>query len=77
MDADVPTVEKVLSRMKKDGKGIIGMKVFGAGRLRDRTDECLEYVLGLDSVDAFTIGQEHQGETKDLLKKIPAASVRG
>jgi len=74
MDADVPTVERLLRRMHKDGKSIIGMKIFGAGRLRDRVDECLQYVLGLDFVDAFTIGQESQGQMQDLLRRIPAAS---
>jgi len=74
MDADVPTVEKVLRRMHKDGKGVIGMKIFGAGRLRNRVDECLQYVVGLDFVDAFTIGQESQGQMQDLLRRIPAAS---
>lgn len=77
MDADVPTVEKILKQMKKDGKGVIGMKVLGAGRLRYMVDESLEYVLSLDSVDAFTIGQESQGEMRDLIKRIPEASVRG
>ena len=74
MDADVPTVERVLRRMHKDGKGVIGMKIFGAGRLRDRVDECLQYVLGIDFVDAFTIGQESQGQMQDLLRRIPASS---
>jgi len=77
MDADVPTVEKVLNRMKKSGKGVIGMKVFGAGRLVHKADESLQYVMNQGSVDAFTIGQENQSEMRDLLKKIPAASVRG
>jgi aryl-alcohol dehydrogenase-like predicted oxidoreductase len=75
MDADVPTVEGVVHRMHKDGKGIIGMKIFGAGRLRDRVDECLQYVLGLDFVDAFTIGQESQRQMEDLLRRIPLASI--
>ncbi|OGU31058.1 MAG: aldo/keto reductase [Ignavibacteria bacterium GWA2_55_11] len=76
MDADVAEVTKVLTDMHKAGKGVIGMKIFGAGRLRNRVDECLQFVLGLDCVDAFTIGQEHTRETQDLLKRIPEASVR-
>jgi predicted aldo/keto reductase-like oxidoreductase len=75
MDADVPTVVKILRSMHKDGKGIVGMKIFGSGQLRNRIDECLRYVLGLDCVDAFTIGQENQAEMRDLLKRIPEASV--
>ena len=77
MDADVPTVEKVLKKMKAQGKGIIGMKIFGAGRLRGQVDECLQYTLAQDFVDTFTIGQENAKEMNDLVKRIPAASVRG
>jgi len=50
------------------------MKIFGACQLRDRIDECLRYILNLDCVDAFTIGQESQEEMRDLLKRISEAS---
>ena len=75
MDADVPIVEKVLQKMHNDGKGIVGMKIFGGGRLVNKVDECLRYVLNLDFVDAFTIGQENPKEMQDLLKRIPEASI--
>lgn len=77
MDAEVPVVVKVLREMKQKGKGIIGMKILGAGRLRNRADECLQYALALDCVDCFTIGAESRLELEDLLAKIPAASTRG
>lgn len=77
MDADPATVISVLREMKKAGKGIIGMKILGAGRLRNRADEALQYALSLDCVDCFTIGSESRLELEDLVKKIPAASVRG
>ena len=77
MDADVPTVTKVLQRMKDNGKGIIGMKVIGAGRLADRIDECLQFQLAAEFIDCFTIGQESVEEFYDLQKRIPAASTRG
>ena len=77
MDADPETVLSVLRQMKKSGKGIIGMKILGAGRLRNRADEALQFALSLDCVDCFTIGSESRLEMEDLVKKIPAASVRG
>ncbi len=77
MDASVPTVVKVLRKMHDDGKGVVGMKILGAGRLVDKCDDCLKYVLGLDFVDAFTIGQRGQDEMMDLLERIPAASLAG
>lgn len=70
MDADVPRVIKVLEGMHQKGKAVIGMKILGAGRLSNRVDECLDYVLGLDCVDAFTIGQENVTEMKDLIRRI-------
>lgn len=77
MDADMPTVREVLKKMKARGKGIIGMKVLGAGSLRDRIDECLQFQLGSSFIDCFTIGQESVEQFNDLQRRIPAASVRG
>jgi 1-deoxyxylulose-5-phosphate synthase len=77
MDASPDVVRPVLQQMKAKGKGIIGMKVFGAGRLRDKVDECLQHELAQDFIDCFTIGAESRAELQDLINKIPAASVRG
>jgi aryl-alcohol dehydrogenase-like predicted oxidoreductase len=77
MDSDPQTVISVLKQMKASGKGVIGMKILGAGRLRNKADECLQFALSLDCVDCFTIGAESRDEMLDLTRKIPAASVRG
>jgi aryl-alcohol dehydrogenase-like predicted oxidoreductase len=70
MDDVIPKVVKVLQAMHKNGKGIIGMKVLGGGRLRNHVDKCLRYVIDLDCVDAFTIGQENINEMTDLINRI-------
>jgi aryl-alcohol dehydrogenase-like predicted oxidoreductase len=77
MDADPPTVIAVLKQMKTAGKGVMGMKILGAGRLRNKVDESLQFALSLDCVDCFTIGAESRAELADLVLKMPAASVRG
>lgn len=77
MDADVETVQKVLKRMKANGKAIINMKVYGAGKLVDRKDECLEFHTGADFMDCFTLGIESYEQLKDIQKRLPEASVRG
>jgi aryl-alcohol dehydrogenase-like predicted oxidoreductase len=77
MDADVATVQKVLTRMKKNGKAIIGMKVYGQGRLADKKDECLEFHTGAGFIDHFTLGIESYDQLKDIQKRLPEASVRG
>lgn len=75
---DYNVVLSVLKEMKAAGKGIIGMKVLGAGALRHKVDEALQFNLAhADVIDCFTIGSESRAELEDLLKKIPAASVRG
>jgi predicted aldo/keto reductase-like oxidoreductase len=74
MDADPRTVTAVLREMKTAGKGVIGMKILGAGRLRNRVDEMLRFALSLDCVDCFTIGAEDRAEMLDLVRRIPAVS---
>jgi aryl-alcohol dehydrogenase-like predicted oxidoreductase len=76
MDADVPTVTKVLTRMKENGKAIIGMKVYGCGQLLDKKDECLQFQTGTGLTDAFTMGLESIEQLKDIQKRLPEASVR-
>jgi hypothetical protein len=77
MDADPQTVIGVLRQMKAAGKGVIGMKILGAGKLREKVDESLQFALSLDCVDCFTIGSESREELNGLVAKIPAASTRG
>ncbi len=77
MDADTPTVLAVLREMKAKGKGIIGMKLLGAGKLADHADECFQWNLAQDCVDCFTLGMESPAQLQSALKQIPAASVRG
>ncbi|GAB4235465.1 MAG: aldo/keto reductase [Acidobacteriota bacterium] len=73
MDADVDTVLGVLRQMKAAGKGIIGMKILGAGGLRNRIDEALHFALSQDCVDCFTIGTESREEFRDLYGRIERA----
>jgi 1-deoxyxylulose-5-phosphate synthase len=73
MDADPNTVIAVLKEMKAQGKAVIGMKILGAGQLRDRQDDAIRYALSLGILDAFTIGAENRGEQEDLIRRIAAA----
>lgn len=63
--------------MDADPATVIGVKIFGAGKIRDKTDECLQFALSPDCVDAFIIGSESLEELEQLMTKIPNASVRG
>jgi aryl-alcohol dehydrogenase-like predicted oxidoreductase len=74
MDADPATVIGVMKEMKASGKALVGMKILGAGQLRDRQDEAIKYALSLGLLDAFTIGAESKAEQEDLIKRIAAAA---
>ncbi|MCS7314217.1 MAG: aldo/keto reductase [Bryobacterales bacterium] len=77
MDGPPEKIVPVLRTAKAAGKGIIGMKIFGVGRLRSRADECLRYALTLDCVDCFTIGVESRQELEDLVARIGRAGAAG
>jgi len=74
MDANPDTVVSVIREMKAAGKGVVGMKILGAGDMRNRQDEALKYALSLGLLDAFTIGAESQAEQQDLIRRIAAAA---
>jgi 1-deoxyxylulose-5-phosphate synthase len=74
MDADPETVVSVIRQMKSAGKAVIGMKILGQGDLRDRQDEALKFALGLNLLDALTIGAESVAEQNDLLRRIATAA---
>lgn len=76
MDADVDTVHQVLTEMKEAGKAVIGMKVYGAGDLLHKKDECLEFHTGAKFIDSFTLGIESIEQLRDIQKRLPEASVR-
>ena len=73
MDADPATVIGVLKQMKASGKAVVGMKILGAGELRNRQDEALKHALSLGILDAFTIGAESRAEQEDLIRRIATA----
>jgi 1-deoxyxylulose-5-phosphate synthase len=74
MDAKPDEVVSVIREMKAAGKGVVGMKILGAGDMRSRQDEAIKYALSLGLLDAFTIGAENKSEQEDLIHRISAAA---
>jgi aryl-alcohol dehydrogenase-like predicted oxidoreductase len=64
-------VASVLEEMHNAGKGIVGMKILGEGRINtpERKDASLRYVLGLGTVNAFIIGFQSTDQIDDILKR--------
>ncbi len=74
-------VSSVLEEMHNAGKGIVGMKILGEGRINtpERKDASLRYVLGLGTVNAFIIGFQATEQVDDIVKRTgdALASLRG
>jgi len=68
-------VASVLEEIHNAGKGVVGMKILGEGRITtpERKDASLRYVLGLGTVNAFIIGFESTEQIDDLLKRTADA----
>ena len=77
MDDKPEKVAPVLKRIHDAGKGVVGMKIIGEGRLRDddaKRNETAKYVLGLGCVDILNVGFEKVEEIDDFadrVKKVP------
>ena len=72
MDAEPHQVMEVLAQAHQNGKGIIGMKIFGAGNLVEEADRdaSLRYVLGSGNIDTMTIGFESVEQVNDAVDRI-------
>lgn len=71
-DASVEEVSAVLKEARQNGKAIVGMKIFGAGKLIKPEEKAasLEYVFRNDLVDAITVGMLNTDEVDDTLKHM-------
>jgi len=72
MDNTPALVMALLERAKNNGKGIIGMKIFGDGRLVDEAsrEKSLNYVIRSGNIHALTIGMESIEQVKDNVDRI-------
>jgi predicted aldo/keto reductase-like oxidoreductase len=77
MDAGPDKVAAELKKMHAKGRGVIGMKIYGESGFgsREKRLESLRYVLGLGSVDAFTIGFQSTRELDETLELIEQANA--
>jgi 1-deoxyxylulose-5-phosphate synthase len=78
MDGTREEIEGVLRTAKKNRKAVIGMKIFGEGRLADQREACIKYAQELGLIDAMTIGFHTPEQIDDVLRlmhKYPAKAV--
>lgn len=73
MDDKPEKVAPVLKRLHANGKGVVGMKIIGEGRLRnddEKRNESARFVLGLGCVDVLNIGFEKVEEIDDFAARV-------
>lgn len=71
-DDTVEAVTQTLKTARANGKAVVGMKIFGAGKLTDAPakDASLRYVIGNNLVDAMTIGMLTPEQVDDTIERI-------
>lgn len=70
---DPAEVVEVIHQLHKSGKGVIGMKLVGNGKLRndsEKIDNSLRFVLGLGSVNMMIIGFEESQQIDNYLNRV-------
>lgn len=80
MDGPADAVAPVLRQIHAAGKGVVGMKIIGEGRLRNDPagrEASVRYVLGLGSVDVLNVGCERPEEIDDVAALIGKVPVSG
>lgn len=73
MDGPPEKVVPVLKKIHAKGKGVVGMKIIGEGRLRDDPEKrqaSIKFALELGCVDVLNVGCESIAEVEDLAASI-------
>lgn len=79
MDGTPEQIVDVLKRIKQNGKAVIGMKIFGEGKLSNERETCVQYAQNLGLLDCMTIGFHEPAQVDDMLRLIarfPARPVK-
>lgn len=79
MDKPEPEeVVEVIQQLYESGKGIIGMKLVGNGKLRDdskKIDDSLKFVFGLGTISAAIVGFEEIEQIDNYISRMEKALV--
>jgi aryl-alcohol dehydrogenase-like predicted oxidoreductase len=77
-DGSVEEVSAVLKTARANGKAVVGMKIFAAGKFANQPEEkdaSLKYVFTNRLVDAITVGMLTTEEVDDTLKRMSAVTA--
>jgi aryl-alcohol dehydrogenase-like predicted oxidoreductase len=68
MDGSPDDVIPVLKQARANGKAIIGMKIFGEGKLVDQREACMKFAQDSGLLDAMTIGFHTPQQIDEVLQ---------
>ena len=68
MDAPPSEVVPALEKIHAAGKGVTGIKILGEGKIVDKREESLRFVLGLECVNAVVIGFESPDQVDEIIR---------
>jgi aryl-alcohol dehydrogenase-like predicted oxidoreductase len=72
MDGKPDDVNELLGKVKANGKGVIGMKIFGEGKNVTETErkKSLHFAIKEANIHCMTIGLESEAQLDDAVEKI-------
>jgi predicted aldo/keto reductase-like oxidoreductase len=72
---NVGEVTRHISTIHGQGTGVLGMKLVGEGRFTspEQREKALQYVMGLGTVDAVTIGYKNTAEIDEAIERMNRA----
>ncbi|MCL1821245.1 MAG: aldo/keto reductase [Prolixibacteraceae bacterium] len=75
MDNTPEKVSELLAKIRKNGKGIVGMKIFGEGKhvSDDEREQSIQYAINAGSIHSMTLGFEKIEHIDDAVERVMRA----
>ncbi len=72
MDGTPEAVNAILAKAKENGKGVIGMKIFGEGKhIKDEErQQSITFALSKGNIHCMTLGLESEAQLDDAVKRV-------
>ena len=72
MDGTPDAVTAILERAKENGKGVIGMKIFGEGEhvTDDERQQSIQFALSKGNIHCMTLGLESKAQVDDAIERV-------
>lgn len=72
MDGDIEVIKNVLAKAQANGKGIVGMKIFGEGKhiTDSEREQSIRFALTEGNIDSMTLGLESIAQMDDAIERV-------